>query len=49
MKLTKKELIEWRDKVAGDMKKAISNVEMSEYDRLNTLYQKLDKKIRRNK
>ena len=48
-KLTKKELIEWRDKVANDMRKAVSEVNMSEYDRLNTLWQKLDKKIRRNK
>ena len=48
-KLTKKELIAWRDKAANDMRKAVSEVNMSEYDRLNTLWQKLDKKIRRNK
>ncbi len=48
-KLTKQEMIEWRNKVATDMRKAVSEVEMDKYDELNTLYQKLDKKIRKTK
>ena len=48
-KLTRQELIEWRDKVAGDIRKAVSETKMDRYDELNTLYQKLDKRIRKGK
>lgn len=48
-KMTKQELIEWRDKVANDMRKAVSEVDMDRYDEFNTLWQKLDKKIRGKK
>ena len=48
-KLTRQELIEWRDKVADDMRKAVSETKMDRYDELNTLWQKLDRKIRSTK
>ena len=44
-KMTRQELIEWRDRVADHMRKAVAEVNMTEYDKLNILYQKIDKRI----